>query len=260
MTRFLCFTALLLAGGLAGCAISKSGGVSGTAAPIRLTASLISPADIELKWQDPDPRVAGHVVEYASEPNGEYIILDFFLPNETTYTHSNLMPGTKFYYRVRGFYGPASLPVEVRLPGSLSETDYVARFAAAEDYSWAFPKTVGTEVRESKKSIRADLAAATPTGLQVSLVPVTVSGFKLTWTDRAGDEDGYLLETRPEGSQDFQVCGLLASNINSVGYGLTPPARKAAFRVRAFYYGKPSNLASATTLAASAPEATRNAN
>jgi len=260
MTRFLFFVSLALAGMLAGCTMAKSGGASNPEPGVRLNARLIPPADIELTWQDSDSNAVGHVVEYATEPKGDYVILDFIPPEQTTFVHSNLMPATAFYYRVRAYYGPASRPVEVSLPEELSETNYVARFAQPEDYSWAPPKTVTNENQVARASLRTAPAAAAPTGLRVEMMPVTVSGFKLTWADQANDEDGYLLETRPEGDPDFQVCGLLTPNINSLGYGLTPPIRKAAFRVRAFYYGKSSNVASATTRATPEPEANRTAN
>jgi hypothetical protein len=38
------------------------------------------------------------------------------------------------------------------------------------------------------------------------------------------------------------VKAMLAPNINAFGYALIPPARKATVRVRAFYFGKSSNL------------------
>jgi hypothetical protein len=246
--------ALFLAVGVAGCAVSKSNAASGSDATIRLAATLISPTGIELKWRDSDANAAGHIVEYATDPNGQYIILSFLPPNQTTFTHSNLMPGTKFYYRIRAFYGPASVPIEISLPDELSETNYVARYAGETDYSWTIPETVATEIKVAKKPIRIAVAAAAaaPTDLRAKPMPATVSGFKFIWTDHASDEDGYLLELKPERSADFQVCALLASNINSLGYVFAPPARKASFRVRAFYYGTPSNVAQQTTGSAAA--------
>ena len=249
MKPFQVLRSLLLVFAFSGCSIHKPVASPGADSEIRLNATLVSPTDIRLEWADPTTGAAGHIVEYANNLKDNYVTLGFLPPDQTTFTHPNLMPGTTFYYRVRAFYGPASDPVEVRLPQELSDADYAARFAVAEDYSWATPKTNFTGVTVVKKTIRgADAAAkAGPEDTKATLIPATVSGFLLTWTDRASDEDGYLLEAEPNGGTAFRVCALLAPDVNSFGWALEPPARKASFRVRAFYYGKPSNVVWKTT-------------
>ena len=104
----------------------------------------------------------------------------------------------------------------------------------------------------SKASIRDPRTSshAVPAEFEGALAPITVSGFKLTWKDRARDEDGYLLEMKPEGDDAFTVSAMMAPNVNSFGYTLTPPVRRASVRVRAFYYGEPSNLETRATGAA----------
>lgn len=252
---------VVLAGGLNGCSTFPSRNASGPDRTIHLTAGLNPPADIELAWTDAVPGAAGHIIEFATDPQGEFVILDFLPPEQTAFKHDDLMPETKFYYRVRAYYGPASSSVEVRLPEDLADTNYAARFATPEDFSWALPETITSGVRVATGPLRGtNAAAAAPADLQFEFKPVTVSGFKLTWTDHASDEDGYLLEMKPDGNPDFQVCALMAPKINSIGFALEPPVRKASFRVRAFYYGKPSNLASATTLAETAAAQTGNSN
>ena len=67
-------------------------------------------------------------------------------------------------------------------------------------------------------------------------------GILFTWSDRSCDEEGYLLEVKPQGSQEFEVAAVLDPNINSFGLITLPNEKRASFRVRAFYYGKPSNL------------------
>src|SRR4051794_41167684 len=79
--------------------------------PVRLAAELVSPNDITLHWQGREPGTAGHVIEFATEPQGPYTILGFLPPEQTTYTHPDLMPRTTFHYRLRPYYGTASSPV-----------------------------------------------------------------------------------------------------------------------------------------------------
>jgi hypothetical protein len=240
---------LILAGGLA---VGPAGlrGASGPDSTIRLTATLVSPIDIALEWKDTSPDATGHTIEYATNPNGPFIILKFCPPSQTTYTHPKLMAQTTFYYRVRGIYGRATDPVVVTLPGKLSDAEYAAAYSKPEDYSWSGPKTLPDQTPVEKKSIRdaATVAEAAPTDLKATFVPVTVSGIQLTWTTHSSDEDGFLLEAKAKDSPEFDVIALIAPKINAFGWGLQPPARKGTFRIRAFYYGTPSNLETKTTV------------
>lgn len=217
---------------------------------ITLNATLLSPTDVKLTWNDPVTNAAGHIVEFATEPQGEFTTLGFFPLGENTFTHPNLMPETTWYYRVRAYYGPASSEVEVALPDTLSDRDYVARFAHPEDYRWAAPRTMPGGAKAARLSVHKGETAAAPTDLKASLVPATVSGFQLTWSDHAFDEDGYLLEMKPHMAPDFSVRAVLERDINAFGYAFEPPVRRATLRVRAFYYGGPSNLVHVKTGAA----------
>jgi len=234
---------LFLVAVLAGCPTWLHG-ASSPEGPIHLTATLVSPSDVALAWKDPAPNAAGHIVEFTTAGNPEYITLRFLPPGETKFTHARLAPTTTYYYRVRAIYGPASSPVTVTLPKELSDAEYAARFALPEDYSWAGPKTIPPKTKVAMHSIRDAQTAGqgAPTDLKASLVKTTVSAFNLTWTDHASDADGYVLETMPAGASDFTVCAIMDPHINSFGYAFNPPARSAQFRVRAFYYGKPSNV------------------
>jgi hypothetical protein len=248
-TRKRVLALLLFAGGLA----AGSTGLRGESSPastIHLDATLVSPIDVALEWKDTSPDAAGHIVEYATDPNGPYIILSFCPPGQTTYKHPKLMPQTTFYYRVRGIYGPTSNPADVALPSELTDAVYADRYSKPEDYSWAGPKTLPDNGPIVKKSIRdaATVAGAAPTDLKATLVPFTVSGIQLTWTNHSNDEEGFLLETKDESHPDFTVCAHIDAKINAFGWGLHPPQRKASFRIRAFYYGTPSNLEKRTTV------------
>lgn len=239
---------LLLLAGLAGRSL-RAAGAARAHSTIHLTAVLASPTDIVLRWDDPVPGAAGHVVEYATEAKGDYVILAFLPPAENTYKHARLMPLTAFYYRVRPFYGPASNAVEAVLPPILSDAEYANGYGAPEDYSWAPPQSIPSQVAALKTSVRDSTGTnrAAPDDLTATYVSSTVSGFKFTWTSRAKDEDGYLLESKAEDGSDFAVCAVTPPGTNSFGWALVPPHRRAWFRVRPFYYGSSSNIVSQTT-------------
>jgi hypothetical protein len=244
---------LLFTGGLA---LGSTGlhGESSPASTIHLTSTLVSPIDVVLEWKDASPVVATHIVEYATNPAGPYIILSFCPPSQTTYKHPNLMPQTTFYYRVRAIYGPTTDPVEVTLPPGLSNAEYTDRYSKPEDYSWTAPKTLPDSAPIMKKSIRdaATAAAAAPTDLKATFVPSTVSGFQLTWTNHSSDEEGFLLETKDADHPDFTVRAKIDPKINAFGWAFHPPQRQASFRIRAYYFGTSSNLESKTTVLPSA--------
>lgn len=219
------------------------------AAPaIALTATLVDPTDIVLHWTDSDPQAVAHAVEYATAPDDDYVTMEFLPAGVTEFRHTRLMPDTTFYYRVRPIYGPASNTAEAIVPPRLSDAEYRAGFAAPEDYTWAPPRSLPARLPAQRASLRQtpNLAACAPTDLSAEYVPSTVSGFRLTWTCRARDEDGYLLEQRQE-SGAFAVCAVTPPGTNSFGWALMPPVRHEFFRVRPFYFGNASNIARQTT-------------
>lgn len=212
--------------------------------PIQLKVKLISPRDITVDWTHADPKAAGHIVEWGTRPDDEFVPLGFFPPSQRSYLHPDLLWETQCYYRVRAYYGPASAEVEVTLPKELTDEEYKRRFDSSEDYSWAGPVTVPDKLPVRKSPIRhpETAAAGAPADFKVTLMPVTVSAFKLTWTDRASDEEGTMIELKREGDKEFQVVALVEPNVNSFGYAFEPPYRKGVLRVRPYYYGPPSEL------------------
>ena len=95
----------------AGC----SAGRDGPAPAVTLSAELVTPVDIDLRWTGTDPEPAARTVEFATEPAGPWTILGFLPPDRRTYRHPDLMPQTSFFYRVRPVHGPATAPVPLRL-------------------------------------------------------------------------------------------------------------------------------------------------
>lgn len=242
MTNVLPLTLLLLVSGLAaGCSPLQPKVTSESEPAIRLAATLITPTDIALEWSGKTTNAAGLIVEFATEPNGEYTTIQFLPPNQPRFTHPNLLPGTTFYYRVRAYYGPASNQVDLILPEPPPGEDL-----DKHDHAWIQPQTLPQSARVTKQPIRgANAVGGAPTELTATVMHS--SGVRFTWTDHAGDEEGYLLEIKPRGSPEFSVAAVLDPDINSFGIITLPHEKRWSFRVRAFYYGKPSNLAHQTT-------------
>jgi hypothetical protein len=214
------------------------GGCSASAGPgVRLTATLVSPVDVELRWAGTDPAAAGQIVEFATEPQGPYTILQFVPPAQTTYRHPDLMPETTFYYRVRPFFGSASAPVDVTLPpGDYSEKDQ------ENDHEWAPPKVI-PGAATAKQPTRS--AAAAPTELTATVMHA--NGIRFTWTEHASDEEGYLIEVKPHGGTEFTQAMVMDPDVNSVGLITLPREKAATYRVRPFLYGPQSTVDHQTT-------------
>ncbi|MEU6714529.1 hypothetical protein ABZ897_23935 [Nonomuraea sp. NPDC046802] len=200
---------------------------------VRLEGVLTSPTDIALRWTGRDPAAAGHVLEFATAPQGPYTILAFLPPGETAYTHPDLIPQTTFHYRLRPYYGRASAPVEVRLGDGPHPTPRPG---------WSQPRTIRTG---PPGTLPTGSGRAAPAGLKATVKQA--DGVAFTWTDRTGDEEGFLLENRPAGRSDFRVVAALDPDVNAFGLITLPEERRAAYRVRAFRYGTPSNVVQLTT-------------
>jgi hypothetical protein len=228
----------LAAAVLTGCSPPGPDRAPGVEPAPQLAAALVSPIDIELRWSINDPAAVGRIVEFATEPRGPYTILGFLPPGRATYRHSDLMPQTPFYYRVRSVYGPSSDPVEVALPPG--EFDEKSR---QDDHRWAEPRTVGRRSVETRPIRRPGAATSdgAPTAFQANVMHA--NGIRFTWVDHASDEEGYLLEVRQPGRDAYAAAAVLDADVNSFGLITLPDEKKAAYRVRAFYYGAPSNLA-----------------
>jgi hypothetical protein len=223
---------------LAGCAThtAPDGASSGPPGTTRLTASLTGPDSVRLSWTGGAADAAGRVVEYANTPDGQFTVLAFVPPQQTTYIHPDLMPATTFYYRVRPYFGPACAAVQIQLPPGPVDDN-----APEQDQPWAVPQKVAQPPVTARSVRGTDPAAAAPTGLAATLMPA--GGVRFTWTDRAGDEDGYLLEIRTPDAADYSVAEVLDPDVNSVGLLTLANQRTAAVRVRAFWYGASSNVA-----------------
>jgi len=170
--------------------------------------------------------------------NGEYefIILDAVAPGVSWARHPNLAPEAHFIYRIRPFFGKASAVIHVRTgkaPDDASQGKSV-------------PDT-GRRADAKGKSLRDPLAIdeAGPSDFTARLESPRV--VDLAWKDRAGDEDGFFLEVSDKPDGDFKVVSYLDPNTTSFQIPLLPEEKTIYFRVRAFIYGKPSNLVTLDT-------------
>ena len=237
--RCLAVLSWILLGSLfAGCG-TKPAARQAAAPPIELTATLLDPNNIKINWTA-QPGAAGYSVEWATNPNENYVILAFVGSETTSYVHPDLAPNMPCYYRVRPWFGAVSEKVEITTGKAPDET------APPLDSAWMEPKKSSATVT-GQKSLRnaGSVSDAGPTGLEARLIHPT--GIQLTWTDRASDEDGYLLELKTDDLPDFLVCALLDPDVHSFGHTFVPPETKVYFRVRAFYYGEFSNPATQHT-------------
>ncbi|MFC9253078.1 fibronectin type III domain-containing protein [Amycolatopsis thailandensis] len=194
--------------------------VSGCGAEPGFTATLTDPVNVDLSWPDDDPDVAGRVVEYTTDPHGEYTILRFVPPRQTTYRHPDLMPETRFYYRIRPFYGAVSDAVTVS--------------------GAATPAASGPPV-----SLRAGDRSAAPASFRAEPAPEAMVRF--SWTDRSSDEDGFLVEIKKPGTDGFVPIEMSDPGTTSAGLASMPGEEGASYRLRAFYYGPASPVLDRTT-------------
>jgi hypothetical protein len=204
------------------------------ASPGAPSARLEHGHDVVLSWKPRAREPGGYWVEFAT-PGADFVKLAAVWPGDPSFRHEDLAGDTTFLYRVVPFFGAPSAAVEVVAaagdPGTLAE-------GPLDDEPHA-PATLA-----SLRDVRG-LVRAAPAGLVARRSsPASV---ELRWTDRAGDEDGYLVELAPAAHpDDFSVCALLPADARSFRkVGLAPGGWR--LRVRAFFYGAPSGVATART-------------
>ncbi|ALG11241.1 fibronectin type III domain-containing protein [Kibdelosporangium phytohabitans] len=197
---------------LAGCSAGPTGD-----AP-NLTADLVTPVDVDLSWRVLDAAAAGQVVEYANEEKGDYTVLDFLPVTRTTYQHTDLIPQTRFFYRIRSYYGTASAPV-----------------------------AIGEGVRPPAPP--AQLPVRDPQGAPTDLVVTATNAdnVTVTWTDRTSDEEGFIIEVKANGAPDFAMAAMVGANLASYELGVRPEERKGTYRIRPYAFGASTNIAGRTT-------------
>jgi hypothetical protein len=205
--------------------------------PILLTATMVSPVDIDLKWSTHIPDVDGYFVDFNFGSDRRFQILDIKYPNETSFHHPNLMPNTRFAYRIRPFFGRPS-NVASFVTGDASDEQ------SGDDGVTPSQVPAGAGGTNSLRNPLTREKAA-PTDLTVTRISPRVAD--LNWKDNASDEDGYFLETSLGSDQNFHFFALLKTNTTSFRASLLPTNTTCYFRVRAYCEGSPSLAVELTT-------------
>ncbi|KZB84236.1 fibronectin type III domain-containing protein [Amycolatopsis regifaucium] len=194
--------------------------VSGCGEEPGFRATLTDAVNVELSWPDDDPNAAGRIVEYTTDPHGDYTILGFLPPRQTSYRHPDLIPETRFHYRIRPFYG------------AVSEAVTVSGLATPAAFGPAVP-------------LRAGDRSAAPASFRAEPAPEQMVRF--SWADRSSDEDGFLVEIRKPGAADFVPVEMSDPGTTSAGLASMPGEEGSSYRLRAFYYGAASPVLDRTT-------------
>lgn len=239
--RWLSLPVAALLAACSSSATSPAATATAQALPDTLSATLIAPTDIVVAWTRKDTGAAGRTIEFATEPQGDFTILKFMPLHEARFDHNELIPHTTFYYRLRPYYGPASNEITLTLPpGEFNEKDQ------SNDHQWAPPRHA-PQAPTTQFSVRGTTPAG-PHDLKATVMHA--NGIHFTWTDRANDEDAYLLEVRPRNSADFRTAALLDPDTNSFGLITMPDEKTSTYRVRPIYYAAASDVVHQTTGAA----------
>ncbi len=212
------------------------------ARPTQLMAAITNGDSVVLHWKNNATVEGGNWVEFAT-PGSEYTKLSVFMSDApcVSFIHPRVAPQSTFIYHVEPFFGRASGPVEITTGVPTNNAPQLGEGPIA-----------GAGVNASgegapKYSLRAlqTFAQAAPADLTATLSSPT--SVDLCWKDRAADEDGYLLEIGRNPAGPFALCALLPPDTTSFRKIHLPPATKCYFRVRAYFYGKPSDTASVNT-------------
>jgi hypothetical protein len=215
---------------------------SAFAPPTQLTATMTNGDSVILHWKNNSTAEGGNWVEFAT-PGSEFTKLTAFpsdAPN-TSFIHPRVAPLTTFIYRVEPYFGRASRPVEITTGVPTNNAPVLGEGPIAS------PGASVSGENGPKLPLRTlqTFARAAPTDLTATLSSPT--SVDLRWKDRASDEDGYFLEIGRRATGPFRLCALLPPDTSSFRIIHLPPATKCYFRVRAYFYGKPSDTASVNT-------------
>jgi hypothetical protein len=190
-------------------------------APSNLTAIAVSASQIELAWRDKSSRETGFELRRSTTgPTGTYALLTRTGANVTSYSNIGLIASTQYCYKVRAFRVTAS------------KTSYSA-FSTAACATTPTPPSPQTPKPPS------------------TLKAVAEGGWiTIRWTDNSGDEEGFIVERSPSGSDSWIVRFTTGPDAPYAKEG-EPPEQQFCYRVTAFNKAgnsAPSNVDCATVL------------
>jgi fibronectin type 3 domain-containing protein len=191
-------------------------------APDNLDYSELTSNSVRLTWVDRSDDEEGFRLERSRSIDFTVVDSVTLDPDTATYQDSNLLPSTRYYYRVLAF-------------NQDGDSDYSAplTFVTPDE---AVPLTA-------------------PTAL--SLVEVTTSSITLTWQDNADNEEGFGIEVSTDGGQTFAPLDTTAADTTAYTHNGLDADTTYHYRVYAYLGAQSSdysNVLEATTDPA-APEA-----
>src|SRR5438552_6852928 len=163
-------------------------------APSGLTATATSSSTIDLGWVDNATNEIGQRIERSVGSNANYVYLTNVGVGITAFTDSQLVDGTKYYYRVRAF------------------------------------NTGGFSTYSNEQSAITTLNS--PTSLTASAV--SSSEIELTWANTSASESGYRIEQSPIDDLHFTEIATVGPNVVAYSATGLSEGTKYYYRVRAY--------------------------
>ncbi len=162
--------------------------------PSGLTATATSSSTIDLGWRDNAINEIGQRIERSVGSSNNYALLTNVGANITAFTDSQLVDGTKYYYRVKAF------------------------------------NTGGSSTYSNQ--LFAITPLKSPTSLTATAV--SSSQISLTWTDNSATEAGYRIEQSPVDNLHYTEIATVGPNVTSYSATGLSEATKYYYRVRAY--------------------------
>jgi hypothetical protein len=194
-------------------------------APTNLSASTVSPSQINLAWTDQATNEDGFQVE-RSQDNVNFTRIATVGPNINAYSDINLPPATTYYYRVRAFIA---------------------------DQGSGYTNTASATTTLGAPAAPSNLTAAAVSNSQINL----------SWIDNSSSESGFLVE-RCVGASCTNFAEIAETGANATGYSNTGLTANTTYRyrVRAFNdsgdSGYTNETQATTTVSATKPAAPSN--
>ena len=145
-------------------------------APLYLATNTLSSTEITISWTDDSNNETGFKIE-RSPNNSTWTQIATVSANETMYSDTGLTPQTTYYYRVRAYNAAGN--------SSYSNTD--------SGYTFQAPP-------------------AAP--IDFDIVVLSTSSVKLTWTDVATDETGFVIDRSTDGGLTWYSREVKTPNLN----------------------------------------------
>lgn len=164
-----------------------------------LAYSELTSNSVRLTWTDASDNEAGFRLERSQ--TDDFALVDAFTldPNTTTYQDSNLLPDTRYYYRVVAFNAAGDSAV-----------------------------SNGLEVLTPEEIL--PLPAPTALGVQDN-TPTTIT---LTWQDNSSNEEGFSITYSTNGGQTFTALDTTAADQTTYTHSGLAPETTYLYRVNAF--------------------------